>query len=73
MADRYCIWSFEHEAWWAPNRCGYTRDLAAAGRYDAAEAGHILADANIVREEERAIHETQAAAWFEWLQQVKVK
>ena len=68
--DRYCIWSFEHDAWWGPNHRGYTRELAQAGRYNAAEAGRILASANIVREEERMVHEVQAESWFNWLKQI---
>ena len=38
----YVIWSFEHEAWWGPNRCGYTDHLNEAGRYTAEEAGDIV-------------------------------
>jgi hypothetical protein len=49
---KYVIWSFEHEAWWAPERRGYTEDLDQAGRYDDAEAHEIVANANVVRREE---------------------
>lgn len=34
----YLVWSNEHSAWWGPNRCGYTRVIASAGRYSRAEA-----------------------------------
>lgn len=37
-APEYLIWSNEHAAWWRPNGCGYTRDMAAAGRYARDEA-----------------------------------
>ena len=37
----YLIWSNEHCAWWAPNRCGYTREADRAGRYDRSEAMRI--------------------------------
>ena len=39
---KYVIWSFEHDAWWAPREQGYVRDLASAGRYEAADAGRIV-------------------------------
>jgi hypothetical protein len=53
----YVIWSFEHKAWWAPNRYGYTRLLQEAGRYTKEQAEDIVADANIVpgTENERAL------------------
>ena len=41
---RYVIWSFDHQAWWRPNRQGYTTKLAEAGRYSAEEAGQIVTD-----------------------------
>lgn len=41
----YLIWSNEHRAWWAPNRCGYTTDVHAAGRYDRDEAISIASHA----------------------------
>lgn len=40
------IWSFEHDAWWRPGRMGYTPVFAEAGHYDAAEAQHIVLNAN---------------------------
>ncbi len=39
----YVVWSFEHEAWWGPDHCGYTRELQEAGRYTLEEAGDIVA------------------------------
>jgi len=38
---KYLIWSFEHEAWWGPNHCGYTTLMEKAGRYSKEEAGEI--------------------------------
>ena len=51
MADArdYVIWSFEHDAWWGPGRCGYVLELAAAGRYTKDEALAIQTDANRYR------------------------
>jgi len=37
----YLVWSNEHDAWWKPNRCGYTHDVWRAGRYDQAAAAEI--------------------------------
>lgn len=39
--NRYLIWSNEHRMWWRPNRSGYTRDIAQAGRYDKGDAIQI--------------------------------
>ena len=39
---KYVIWSFEHDAWWAPNSQGYVRDLEQAGRYNDLDAGRIV-------------------------------
>lgn len=41
---KYLIWSFEHDAWWAPDRRGYTEDIEKAGRYSKDEAGEIVTD-----------------------------
>ena len=38
----FVIWSWEHLAWWAPNRQGYTEQLEQAGRYSHAEAADIV-------------------------------
>jgi hypothetical protein len=40
------IWSFEHDAWWRANRCGYTTSEAAAGLYLRSEAEKICTSAN---------------------------
>jgi hypothetical protein len=55
-ADRlFLVWSIEHDAWWAPNRIGYTRELHEAGRYPEAEAAEIVTRANIRHFNEAAI------------------
>jgi hypothetical protein len=41
----YLIWSNEHRAWWRPDRQGYTKRVADAGRYSEAEALEICANA----------------------------
>lgn len=47
MAQKqYVIWSLEHDAWWAPDWCGYTRSLQEAGRYSEEESAKILRRAN---------------------------
>ena len=43
---RYLIWSFEHDAWWAPRSNGYVRDFEEAGIYGEAQALQIVRDAN---------------------------
>jgi hypothetical protein len=37
----WLIWSNEHRAWWEPDRCGYTENVAEAGRYTLIEARAI--------------------------------
>ena len=41
----YVVWSNEHAAWWAPNRCGYTTRLNSAGWYSRKEAIDIARNA----------------------------
>lgn len=53
--DLFLIWSLEHTAWWAPDECGYTRVLAAAGRYRHGDALRIVERANLVLVHECAI------------------
>ncbi len=45
-AADWFVWSFEHNAWWGPNHCGYYTEVRAAGLYTEAEAKKIEADAN---------------------------
>lgn len=42
---RYLIWAWDHEAWYRPNRAGYTTEVHQAGRYTKEEAGDIVTDA----------------------------
>lgn len=39
--NAYLVWSNEHQAWWGKDRCGYTRQIERAGRYERAEAMSI--------------------------------
>ena len=41
----YYLWSFEHGAFWAPNRDGYTTDVRLAGTYTTAIAEQIVESA----------------------------
>lgn len=41
MTDLYLVWSVQHSGWWGPERCGYVRSLARAGRYTHEEALEI--------------------------------
>ena len=40
------IWSFEHDAWWRADHCGYTADKDIAGLYPRQEAEDICRRAN---------------------------
>ena len=46
LADKYVIWSFEHNAWWRDNSCGYSTNIFGAGLYCKAEADEIVKGAN---------------------------
>jgi hypothetical protein len=48
----FLIWSFEHGAWWGPDRRGYTPRLDEAGHYSREDASAIVAMANVVTVEE---------------------
>lgn len=47
MKQLFLIWSIEHNAWWAPEECGYTLIMAEAGIYTQAESARILERANV--------------------------
>lgn len=53
----YLVWSSEHNAWWRPNRCGYTLNLPQAGRYTRTEVLAICRDARDGIQEGRALTE----------------
>ena len=42
----YVVFSWEHNAFWRPARCGYTRIIEKAGRYSREEAEAICRDAD---------------------------
>lgn len=60
--DLYYIYSFEHGAWWKPNKNGYTDSLDKAGKYTKEEAYKMCAFANWVSLEEVPV----AVAYFEY-------
>jgi len=41
----WLVWSHEHNAFWRPDRAGYTPKIEQAGRYSRAEAEKICRDA----------------------------
>jgi hypothetical protein len=67
MSADYLVWSMEHNAWWAPDECGYTRDVSSAGRYTRERAREIAANPDPFPRRERAVrvdarHERVATA-----------
>lgn len=62
--DEWLIWSNEHHAWWAADRCGYRKSPDDAGRYtfdDAMSICRVRSWTNGVPPE-TMIHES--AVWF---------
>jgi hypothetical protein len=60
---RYLIWATDHAGWWMPDRCGYSPNVAYAGRYSGEEVADILAndmlnEQRVCREDE---HESMAS------------
>lgn len=55
----YLIWATDHDAWWAPDRQGYTNHVALAGHYDAEDVADILA--NDIMNEQRVCRVGEAA------------
>lgn len=49
MICPWLIWSNQHNAYWGPGSCGYTRDVDKAGRYSTANAARICESANAYR------------------------
>lgn len=43
---RWYIWSMEHNAFWAPDRNGYTNRRDSAGTYNFVEATEIVRNGN---------------------------
>ena len=44
--DMYLVYSFEHNAWWAPYSMGYKDKVEEAGLYTREQAVRICRDAN---------------------------
>lgn len=55
LGKNFLIWSFEHDAWWRPNRCGYTKVRSEAGVYEITEALDIVNAANFGDEVNEAL------------------
>lgn len=43
MTKHFLIWSIEHNAWWRPDECGYTKRNDQAGVYSQEDAERICA------------------------------
>jgi hypothetical protein len=46
LVEPWLVFSWEHDAFWRPNRCGYTRFIEKAGRYSRKEAEAICKSAD---------------------------
>jgi hypothetical protein len=57
MSDMVRIWSFEHNAWWAPDSRGYTQIESKAGLYRRTYAEYICAQANYGDQKNEEIRE----------------
>jgi hypothetical protein len=53
--DLYYIWSVERGAWWLHNKCGYTNDIAQAGKYERKEAIMLCQEANVINVNEHMV------------------
>lgn len=60
---KWLIWSFEHRAWWGPNRRGYVQTVDQAGRYSAVEACEILEDCMPGNEMPVSVRRAQDGVW----------
>lgn len=47
MSKQFLVWSNEHNAWWGPNRMGYTTERIFAGKYSEEEANQICVNAGL--------------------------
>jgi hypothetical protein len=64
----WLVWSYEHNAWWGPGKCGYTKDWQKAGRYRYSEAMQICVDANRYTEQTNEemvhVHNVENGYWL---------
>lgn len=51
IENKYFIWSYEHDAWWRPDFCGYSKDINEAGYYSFKDVAAICKSANLNNEE----------------------
>ena len=61
MEIKYLIWSYDHDQWWGPDKCGYTHSMEDAGRYSGTEAHQIVLESMLM--EKLAIPEFYAYEW----------
>ena len=47
IVQRFRIWSFQHDQWWAPYSMGYVSDIRMAGIYSLEEAIVLCKHANL--------------------------
>lgn len=60
MKRHTLIWSFEHNAWWGPDCCGYVSNVINAGLYTEDEAKEIVLNANYAP---GVLHEDARPVW----------
>lgn len=61
--QEFCIWSFEHNAWWKPGAWGYTPHAADAGRFSRQSAVDLVLESNLVTVNETLVPAAAAATY----------
>lgn len=71
MFGKYYIYCKERDQFWNQNRFGYTSDHKLAGRFSKKATDGILESANLVREEEIAVPESEIFTFLQTREKIQ--